>query len=178
VRRLLASAALVLVALAPAGAAWAGNPHHEETDGCDHGATSVPCRPDPSPNGKDCDPHGQHGGVNEDHCQPATSTTTTTTQEDPTSTTTTTTLAPTTTTTSSVPSSPGPTTTSTTPSSSSTPTASKGGSTSSTPGPSTGDPELPRTGAPSLALAILGAWLVLGGLAALLIGATIREGGR
>lgn len=62
--------------------------HVEEQDGCDHGRTGRECRPDPNPNGKDCEVHGQHGGVNEDHCvstttttvstQPSTSTTTST----------------------------------------------------------------------------------------------------
>jgi hypothetical protein len=45
------------------------NPHHEEQDGCDHGNTGKACRPDPSPHGKDCDKHGKHGGINEDHCK-------------------------------------------------------------------------------------------------------------
>ena len=48
--------------------------HHEEEDGCDHGATGKECREDPSDSGKDCEKHGNHGGVNEDHC--ATTTTT------------------------------------------------------------------------------------------------------
>lgn len=47
----------------------AGNPHHEEADGCDHGATGKPCKDDPQPDhGKDCEKHGNHGGINEDHC--------------------------------------------------------------------------------------------------------------
>ena len=71
------------------------NPHHEELDGCDHGATGKPCRPDPSSNGKDCLEHGNHGGINEDHCLSTTSTSTTTTTL-PTITTTTTTTTPTT----------------------------------------------------------------------------------
>jgi hypothetical protein len=39
-------------------------------DPCSHGNSDKACRPDPSPNGKDCDPHGKNGvgGVNEDHC--------------------------------------------------------------------------------------------------------------
>jgi LPXTG-motif cell wall-anchored protein len=52
------------------------NKHVEEQDGCDHGRTGRECRPDPSPNGKDCEVHGQHGGVNEDHCLSTTTTTT------------------------------------------------------------------------------------------------------
>src|SRR5689334_8687014 len=37
---------------------------------CSHGNSDKTCRPDPSTNGKDCDPHGNNGvgGVNEDHC--------------------------------------------------------------------------------------------------------------
>src|SRR5207244_6009486 len=47
-------------------------------DPCAHGNSSQPCRPDPQPlHGKDCDPHGQNGGVNEDHCAGTTGTTTT-----------------------------------------------------------------------------------------------------
>ncbi len=61
------------------------NAHIEEQDGSDHGNTGKPARPDPSPNGKDCEVHGQHGGVNEDHCE-ATPTTTTTTTVTPTTT--------------------------------------------------------------------------------------------
>jgi hypothetical protein len=39
-------------------------------DPCSHGNTNKPCRPDPQPdNGKDCEHHGNHGGVNEDHCK-------------------------------------------------------------------------------------------------------------
>lgn len=57
-----------------------GNPHQEEQDGCDHGATGKPCKADPQPDhGKDCVKHGNHGGINEDHCSSTTTTTTTTT---------------------------------------------------------------------------------------------------
>lgn len=42
---------------------------------CSHGNTGKECKPDPSENGKDCDPHGQNGGVNEDHCLATTTTT-------------------------------------------------------------------------------------------------------
>lgn len=52
--------------------------HVEEQDGCDHGATGKACKADPSPNGKDCQSHGNHGGVNEDHCLTTSSTTSTT----------------------------------------------------------------------------------------------------
>jgi hypothetical protein len=141
VKRLLALSALLLVATAPA--AWAD--HHEQLDGCDHGASSVPCRPDPSPNGQDCDSHGNHGGINEDHCTKETRTCdslelcpTTTSVPSTTSTSTpapsgtTTTTATRTTTTASVPITATPTTTAT-PSTTAT----------STPAPTT---ELPMTG--------------------------------
>lgn len=56
-----------------------GDPHHEQADGCDRGATGKPCKPDTQPDkGKDCVTHGNHGGVNEDHCNGTTPSTTTT----------------------------------------------------------------------------------------------------
>lgn len=43
--------------------------HHEQGDGCDHGNTGKDCKDDPQPgHGQDCDEHGNHGGINEDHC--------------------------------------------------------------------------------------------------------------
>ncbi len=54
--------------------------HIEELDGCDHGHTGKACKPDPQPlHGAECLTHGQHGGVNEDHCAATPTTTTTTT---------------------------------------------------------------------------------------------------
>lgn len=48
-------------------------------DPCSHGATGKACRPDPGPgHGKDCEHHGNKGGVNEDHCAGTTTTPTTT----------------------------------------------------------------------------------------------------
>ena len=36
---------------------------------CEHGNSAKPCKEDPQPDkGKDCEDHGNHGGVNEDHC--------------------------------------------------------------------------------------------------------------
>ena len=36
---------------------------------CEHGNSQKPCRDDPQPDrGKDCEEHGNQGGVNEDHC--------------------------------------------------------------------------------------------------------------
>lgn len=66
-------------------------------DDCSHGNSGKGCRPDPSPNGQDCDDHGNARG-NEDHCQQG-STTTTTSSTTSTSTSTTTPTAPTTSTT-------------------------------------------------------------------------------
>src|ERR1700752_1112350 len=78
-RKTLAIACIALgtifVAASPVLAAK-DDPHQEETDGCDHGHTGKDCKPDPQPDhGKDCDEHGNHGGVNEDHCAPTTTTT-------------------------------------------------------------------------------------------------------
>lgn len=95
---------LTITLLAVPGSATNNDPHHEEQDGCDHGNTSKPCRPDPQPDhGQDCVEHGNHGGINEDHCLVTTTTTrpneTTTTTTAPPATTTTTTQPPTTVTT-------------------------------------------------------------------------------
>lgn len=81
---------LTLCALSAAGvstAAASGNGKPEEAPGqgeCAHGNSGKPCRDDPQPeHGKDCERHGNQGGVNEDHCggapAPPTTTTTTTT---------------------------------------------------------------------------------------------------
>lgn len=46
---------------------------------CQHGNSSQECRPDPQPeHGKECDNHGNQGGVDEDHCLGTTESTTTT----------------------------------------------------------------------------------------------------
>jgi hypothetical protein len=50
---------------------------------CSHGNTGKECKPDPSANGKDCDLHGQNGGVNEDHCLATTTTTDVVSTTDP-----------------------------------------------------------------------------------------------
>ena len=37
---------------------------------CEHGNSEKPCKEDPQPDkGKDCELHGNSGGVNEDHCK-------------------------------------------------------------------------------------------------------------
>lgn len=129
--------------------------HIEELDGCDHGATGKECREDPSTNGKDCEVHGQHGGINEDHCL---STTTTTTAP----TTTTTTLSPvasTTTTTTTGGAASSPSTTTTLPTTPSVESSAPAATTTSV-----AVPTLPRTGASSLDLAGIGLALVIGGV--------------
>jgi hypothetical protein len=52
---------------------------------CSHGNSGTDCRPDPSPNGQDCDAHGKDdvGGMNEDHCLGASTPTTPTTPTTP-----------------------------------------------------------------------------------------------
>lgn len=98
--RKTALAFALLFGAAPLLAAPASATPHEQEDGCDHGATGKPCRPDPQPtHGKDCELHGNHGGVNEDHCltNPTTSTTTTSTTSPATTDTTTATALTTTT---------------------------------------------------------------------------------
>lgn len=36
---------------------------------CQHGNSNKACKPDPQPShGKDCQKHGKHGGLNQDHC--------------------------------------------------------------------------------------------------------------
>lgn len=107
--------------------------HVEEADGCDHGATGKPCRPDPQPDhGADCLVHGNHGGVNEDHCEEESSTSTTITAPPPTPTTTTSTTAP-----------PSPSTSTTTSTAPPAPTVSLPERTSPTTAPTPPAPETP-----------------------------------
>jgi outer membrane biosynthesis protein TonB len=58
--------------VAGVGAAAAGNGKPETPPGqgeCEHGNSGKPCRDDPQPDhGRDCEQHGNQGGVNEDHC--------------------------------------------------------------------------------------------------------------
>jgi hypothetical protein len=57
---------------------------------CEHGNSAKPCKEDPQPDkGKDCEAHGNMGGVNEDHCtgEETTPTETTPTDSTPTETT-------------------------------------------------------------------------------------------
>lgn len=55
---------------------------------CQHGNSGQECKPDPQPeHGQDCEEHGPNeGGVNEDHCLPTTSATTSTVTTPPTTT--------------------------------------------------------------------------------------------
>jgi hypothetical protein len=163
-------------------------------DDCSHGNSDQDCKPDPSENGKDCDDHGNARG-NEDHCAPATTTTTTPSTTTTTPSTTTTTPGTTTTTPGTTTTTPGATTTpggtTTTPS---TPTGNgptSSGATGSTPPPAsppTAKPvheaagkkatkahagrvasktvqrgELPFTGFPAWALALIGCLMLAAG---------------
>jgi hypothetical protein len=76
-KKQLATFALAIVmgvlGFAVSGVAVAGNgkpPSPPGQDECEHGNAAKPCKEDPQPdNGKDCEEHGNHGGVNEDHCK-------------------------------------------------------------------------------------------------------------
>lgn len=178
-RRLLAALAVAGIALIPAAAAADPGPKSQADTECSHGNSNKPCKDDPQPDhGKECQVHGNHGGVNEDHCKEETSPSTSP------PTTIVTTPQPTTMTTDTAPSPDVPTTTPDPGSpSSSTPTSPETGSSSSTPGTSCvtpdGDPyvtsyptcpqplaELPRTGG--------GLTLAVGGLSFLAAGLVIR----
>lgn len=87
----LALAVVTLGAASAVALANGGGPPGGEPPGqgeCEHGNSGQECKPDPQPDhGKDCDEHGNKGGVNEDHCLPTTPTETTPTQTTPTDTT-------------------------------------------------------------------------------------------
>src|SRR5512144_1056740 len=63
-----------------AGVAVAGNGKPPSPPGqgkCEHGDSGQSCKEDPQPEkGKDCQEHGNQGGVNEDHCTGVDQTTT------------------------------------------------------------------------------------------------------
>ena len=63
---------LGVIFVAGVGTAAAGNGKPETPPGqgeCEHGNSGKPCRDDPQPeHGRDCEQHGNQGGVNEDHC--------------------------------------------------------------------------------------------------------------
>jgi hypothetical protein len=76
-KKQLATFALAIVmgvlGFAVSGVAVAGNgkpPSPPGQDECEHGNAAKPCKEDAQPDkGKDCEEHGNHGGVNEDHCK-------------------------------------------------------------------------------------------------------------
>lgn len=117
-----------VLGFAVSGIATAGDGQPPGQGPCSHGETGTQCKDDPSDNGKDCDEHGNNGGVNEDHCQETdtTPTETTPTETTPTDTTPTETTPTETTPTETTPTETTPTGTTpteTTPSGSSTPPA-------------------------------------------------------
>ena len=73
-----ASLTISMMALGLVAGSWAAGASAEPPPAppgqgpCSHGNTGKECKPDPSVNGKDCDLHGNNGGVNEDHCLAAT----------------------------------------------------------------------------------------------------------
>jgi hypothetical protein len=112
-----------VLGFAVSGIATAGNtakpPSPPGQPDCEHGNSGQACKPDPQPDhGKDCEAHGNSGGMNEDHCLEETTTTDTTTTTE-----TTTTIDTTTTDTTTTTETTQTTLTETTPSSSSTPPA-------------------------------------------------------
>jgi hypothetical protein len=122
-KRLIAIAAMIAAFGLGGAAAFAATadkpPSPPGQDECEHGNSQKPCKEDPQPDhGGDCDEHGNHGGVNEDHCAGETTTTETTTTTTETTTTETTTTetttesTPTETTTESTPTESTPTQTS------------------------------------------------------------------
>lgn len=162
-RKVLLSALFVAPLLIISSPAVNATPtHHEQSDGCDHGNAGKPCKPDPQPDhGKDCEEHGNHGGVNEDHCAD---------EEVPTSTTTTTTPATTSTT------GPASTTTTTAGVVSSTTSPAPTAEPAPTPAPhaapallvepatQTNPAELPRTGGDAGLLFVIGVAVLVAGL--------------
>lgn len=86
-KKQLATLALAIamgaLGFAVAGVAAAGNGQPPSPPGqgeCEHGNSGQPCKEDPQPDkGKDCEEHGNQGGVNEDHCKGEDTTTTDTT---------------------------------------------------------------------------------------------------
>jgi hypothetical protein len=166
-------------------------------DDCSHGNSGAACRPDPNQNGKDCEDHGNAKG-NEDHCDTTTTTETTPTTETTTTVETTTTPETTTTT-------PGTTTnpgsSGGTPGNGGSPASSAGGSTpSSVSAPPISTPEqqqapaqqvkgaqaaapaankaageLPFTGFPAWALALLGSVMLAAGLGLRRVGSKVAS---
>lgn len=72
-KKLVLLSAMVAAFALGGAAALAGNldkPSSPPGQGdCEHGNSQKPCKDDPQPeHGKDCEEHGNQGGVNEDHC--------------------------------------------------------------------------------------------------------------
>lgn len=61
---------LFVAGVGTAAASGNGKPVSPPGQGeCEHGNSGKPCRDDPQPElGRDCEHHGNQGGVNEDHC--------------------------------------------------------------------------------------------------------------
>jgi len=179
-------------ALATPGSPNAGGPPPtvpgSPGDDCSHGNSGKDCRPDPSTNGQDCEDHGKARG-NEDHCDQASTTTTTTPDSSTTSTSSSTTTTDSSTTTTTTTTTNGGSTS--TPSTSTSATASAPTTTGATVGASalptkaglqkelakqakgvraasvatrTNARELPFTGFPAWAFALIGAALLSSGL--------------
>jgi hypothetical protein len=92
---LLLAVVMGVLGFAVSGVAVAGvtdkPPSPPGQDECEHGNSAKPCKEDPQPDkGKDCEVHGNNGGVNEDHCKGDETTPTETTPTDTTPTETTT----------------------------------------------------------------------------------------
>ena len=163
-------------------------------DDCSHGNSDKDCRPDPNQNGKDCEDHGNAKG-NEDHCDQAGTTTTvpTTTNETTTTNQTTTTTTktetgttPPTTTSSSTPgnggSSGGPGVSSapkpavSTPAVQNKPAHQVSGARASGVAAATSKPgELPFTGFPAWALALIGSAMLADGLGLRRVGSKVAS---
>jgi hypothetical protein len=67
---LLTLCVLFLAGVGTAAASGLGKPESPPGQGaCEHGNSGKPCRDDPQPeHGRECEHHGNLGGVNEDHC--------------------------------------------------------------------------------------------------------------
>jgi hypothetical protein len=163
-------------------------------DDCSHGNSGKDCRPDPSENGKDCDDHGNARGNEDHCAQAPTTTTDTTTTDTTTTTATTTTSSSTTSTSSSTTTTSTSTSSNATPSSGGSTTQTTSPPVSNTDSGATSTPpsqpelqkelanqvkgvrvtratatqsnphELPFTGFPAWALALIGSAMLLTGI--------------
>jgi hypothetical protein len=84
---LLLAGVMGVLGFAVSGVAVAAGNEPPGQGECGHGNTSKPCKDDSQPDkGKDCEAHGNNGGVNEDHCKGEETTPTDTTTTDTTTT--------------------------------------------------------------------------------------------